>query len=168
MDKTYFLKCSYMEIYNDLIYDLLQSPDKMHETLSLSEDPKKDFFVKGLTEESVSSIEDILDKLRIGEANRHYARTTMNHSSSRSHAIFRLMVQTVSNGFIRNYRREMQQKHIANINNKELKSMINEDQNTSDIYEGTLITESLLNFVDLAGSEKVSNHHNLTDGHSQS
>jgi hypothetical protein len=28
----------------------------------------------------------------------------------------------------------------------------------SDKHEGTLITEALLNFVDLAGSEKVSNH----------
>ena len=92
MDKTYFLRCSYMEIYNDLVYDLLNSPDKMNENLSVNENPDKDFYIRGLTEESVSSIREILDKLRKGEANRHYARTTMNHSSSRSHTIFRLMV----------------------------------------------------------------------------
>jgi len=159
MDKTYFLKCSYVEIYNDQIFDLLQTAERLGETLTVNEDPNKDFYIKGVTEESVSSIEEILDKLRKGEANRHYARTTMNHTSSRSHTIFRLTVQSVTNNFIREYRREMS-KCSTNINNLELK---NQKFNDQEETEGTIVTESLLNFVDLAGSEKVSNHQMLLD-----
>ena len=162
MDKTYFLKCSYVEIYNDQIFDLLQTAERLGETLSVNEDSNKDFYIKGVTEESVSSIEEILEKLRKGEANRHYARTTMNHTSSRSHTIFRLTVQSVTNNFIREYRRE-KSKSSTNINNYELKSQFEETFDDSLQKEGTIVTESLLNFVDLAGSEKVSNHQMLLD-----
>lgn len=46
--------------------------------------------MRGVIEEPVSSIEEILYFLRRGELNRHYAETKLNHSSSRSHTIFRL------------------------------------------------------------------------------
>ena len=152
------MRCSYVEIYNDQIYDLLKSPEKLGDTLQVSEDAKKDFYIKGVTEESVSSIDDILDKLKKGELNRHYAQTMMNHTSSRSHTIFRLMVQTVTNTFIRDYRREKSES-ISNINNFDLKSQAEISHNESlEGAQGTVVTESLLNFVDLAGSEKVSNH----------
>ncbi len=52
---------------------------------------QKEFQIKGAEEVIVSSIEDIMDLLREGESNRHYASTTMNHVSSRSHTIFRLV-----------------------------------------------------------------------------
>ena len=84
---------------------MLKPREKLFETLSVSEDPKKDFYIKGITEDSVSSIEEILEKLRKGECNRHYTQTYMNHQSSRSHTIFRLLVQTVTNNFIRSYRK---------------------------------------------------------------
>ena len=38
---------------------------------------------------------DVVDKLRKGEDNRQYAKTHMNHKSSRSHTIFRLKVKSV-------------------------------------------------------------------------
>ena len=161
MDKTFFLKCSYIEIYNDQIYDLLKSAERLSETLTVNEDSQKDFYIKGVVEESVSSIEEILDKLRKGEANRHYARTTMNHASSRSHTIFRLTVQSVTNNFIREYRREKDK--CTNINNSELRSQFEETYENHTKTEGTIVTESMLNFVDLAGSEKVSNHQMLLE-----
>lgn len=149
-----------------MIFDLLKPPDKLGETLTVNEDQKKDFYIKGITEESVSSISEILEKLKKGEVNRHYARTSMNHSSSRSHTIFRLTVQTVTNTYIREYRRETREKG-SNINNDELKNRMSSAEKERDDPEGpgegTTVTESLLNFVDLAGSEKVSNHHNLSE-----
>lgn len=36
-----------------------------------------------------------MEKLRVGEHNRHYAITAMNHHSSRSHTIFRVRVQSI-------------------------------------------------------------------------
>ena len=78
-------------------------------------------------EEIVTSIEDIIDIIRKGEANRHYASTIMNHVSSRSHTIFRLYVRCIPN-----------------------------------LIETTsVITESILNFVDLAGSEKINIHDSI-------
>lgn len=163
MDKTYFLRCSYIEIYNDMVFDLLKPADKLGETLTVNEDQKKDFYIKGVTEESVSSISEILEKLKKGESNRHYARTNMNHSSSRSHTIFRLLVQTVTNTFIREYRRQKREKS-PNINNDELKHKFSSAEKileSKEATEGTMVTESLLNFVDLAGSEKISSHHHV-------
>jgi len=151
-----------VEIYNDQVYDLLKDTSRLGEVLSVNEGAQKEFYIKGVTEEPVSSIDDILEKLRRGEAHRHYASTIMNHVSSRSHTIFRLMVQTVSSSFIKDYRGQQQQQddpcNTSNINNQELRMHI-EAHLQAKTGQKTVITESLLNFVDLAGSEKVSNHH---------
>lgn len=93
----------------------------------MGEDSNKEFKIKGLKEYVATSIEECFELLKQGEINRHYAATAMNHTSSRSHTIFRVKVQIV---------KEMQ-------------------DSSADI---STITESVLNFVDLAGSEKVSNH----------
>lgn len=37
-----------------------------------------------------------MEKLKRGEINRQYAKTMMNHMSSRSHTIFRLKVKSIS------------------------------------------------------------------------
>lgn len=44
----------------------------------------------------VENLEDCLSILRLGEFNRHYAETRMNHHSSRSHTLFRLHVESLS------------------------------------------------------------------------
>lgn len=162
MERTFLLKCSYIEIYNDQIYDLLKAPEMLGDILTVNEDNNKEFYIKGVAEESVSSLEEILHKLRKGEANRHYARTAMNHHSSRSHTIFRLTVQSMTNNFIREYRHE-KSRSSTNINNSELRSHFEATFDRKLRKEGTIVTESLLNFVDLAGSEKVSNHLNMLD-----
>lgn len=72
--------------------------------------------------------DDCVKLLKMGEYNRHYAETRMNHQSSRSHTLFRLHVESVAT------------------------TATGEEAGTN------VIRESVLNFVDLAGSEKVSNH----------
>ena len=75
-DRTFFVKCSYIEIYNDNVYDLLQKTENLNETLQVCEDANKEsFFIRGVREESVDSFEEIIEKLKRGEINRHYART---------------------------------------------------------------------------------------------
>ncbi|CAK58893.1 unnamed protein product (macronuclear) [Paramecium tetraurelia] len=149
LNKTYVLRCSYFEIYNEQIFDLLKPSSKLQETLQVNEDQKKEFYVKGLIEQSVSSINEIFEVLKRGEINRHYAQTAMNHNSSRSHAIFRLQVQSITNNFIRQYRREQSQHKFPTLEQLEAEN---------NQLKGAMVTESVLNFVDLAGSEKVSNH----------
>ena len=46
----------------------------------------------------VESLDECLELLRLGELNRHYAQTKMNHQSSRSHILFRLHVESVTIG----------------------------------------------------------------------
>lgn len=103
------IRCCYFEIYNDSIYDLLiENPKEMasSEPLQLNEDirvsstiiktlQKKEFIVRGLKEYVVESYEECVKLLRLGEYNRHYAETRMNHQSSRSHTLFRLHVESV-------------------------------------------------------------------------
>jgi hypothetical protein len=73
----------------------------MNETLQLVEDSKtKDFFIRGVTEESVNTIQDVLDLLSKGELNRHYAETKLNHQSSRSHTVFRVSISSVPREFL--------------------------------------------------------------------
>jgi hypothetical protein len=72
-DKTYFLRCSYVEIYNEQVYDLLRDEASINEQLCLNEDKNKDFYIRGVIEEPVTTIEEILYFLRRGELNRHYA-----------------------------------------------------------------------------------------------
>lgn len=68
------IRCSYFEIYNDQLYDLLDQSDmRLQEQLIVVEDKKKGFVVKGLIEVFVSTFEQCLDLLRLGEQNRSYA-----------------------------------------------------------------------------------------------
>lgn len=118
-----------MEIYNEHVYDLLKSTQELKfEGLSVTEGADKEFTVRNLSEQVVTSIEDVLLKLEKGEDNRHYASTALNHNSSRSHTIFRLTIRSI-----------------------ELQSQ----EDSQELVEN-VTTESVLNFVDLAGSEKIS------------
>ena len=67
------VRCSYIEIYNEQIYDLLKPPSKLAEVLTVAEDSNKEFYVRGVIEESVLNINEILEVLSRGEKNRHYA-----------------------------------------------------------------------------------------------
>ena len=56
----------------------------------MHEDNNKTFVIKDATEVSVSKIEEVLRLISLGERNRRYAETHLNHCSSRSHTLFRL------------------------------------------------------------------------------
>ena len=87
----FLVRCSYLEIYNEDVRDLLSAdPDKK---LDLKEDPGKGVFVKDLTEivvEDENMINAVMDK---GLEHRSVAATAMNAASSRSHAIFTIKVE---------------------------------------------------------------------------
>lgn len=86
----------------------------------------------------------------------------MNHTSSRSHTVFRLKIQSLSSNLIKRYRAEKREIK-ANINNNSLLNALSSDTFNFSYFknneeEGTIVKEAYLNFVDLAGSEKVSHH----------
>lgn len=91
----YTVKVSYMEIYLEKIRDLLQSPPpgqgqtpSTAKSLPIHEDRTRGVYVKGLTEEYVSSRAEIEQLMERGSRARVVGKTRMNSESSRSHAIF--------------------------------------------------------------------------------
>lgn len=89
-NKRFLLKASYLEIYNECIFDLLC--DKRSK-LELKEDAKKGVFVKELKVEQVCTLEDMRKLMERGNAARTVGATAMNQDSSRSHSIFTLYVE---------------------------------------------------------------------------
>lgn len=131
-----------MEIYNELIFDLLADRNKFKiDTLNICEDQIKGFYVKNLSQYEVSTMEEIMAFIEKGESNRHYAATAMNHHSSRSHTIFRLHVSITTTISTQDVVQRLQ----------EAGELLDcDDESCNEI-----ITDSVLSFIDLAGSERV-------------
>lgn len=88
-DIEYTVRVSYMEIYMERIKDLLNT---RNDNLPIHEDKARGVYVKGLTEEYVSSAEEVYEVMRQGGSSRAVASTNMNQESSRSHSIFAIVV----------------------------------------------------------------------------
>ncbi|KAF5744939.1 phragmoplast orienting kinesin 2 isoform X2 [Tripterygium wilfordii] len=84
-------KCSFLEIYNEQILDLL---DPSSNNLQIREDIKRGVYVENLKEIEVTSARDVLQQLIQGAANRKVAATNMNHASSRSHSVFTCIIES--------------------------------------------------------------------------
>uniref|UniRef100_UPI00398EFAED kinesin-like protein KIF9 n=1 Tax=Pristiophorus japonicus TaxID=55135 RepID=UPI00398EFAED len=87
---------SYLEIYNETLFDLLSSlPDSPTSDahMTIVED-SHGVHIRGLSTHLVSTEEDALNYLFEGETNRIIASHTMNKNSSRSHCIFTVYVET--------------------------------------------------------------------------
>jgi kinesin family protein 5 len=83
------VQASFLEIYCEEIRDLLNPSNtrlKLHET------PSKGVWVEGLSEVFVSSAEEALGVIEIGDKCRSVASTKMNETSSRSHSVFMLNI----------------------------------------------------------------------------
>uniref|UniRef100_A0A8I6AVR3 Centromere protein E n=2 Tax=Rattus norvegicus TaxID=10116 RepID=A0A8I6AVR3_RAT len=92
-EREFLLRVSYMEIYNETITDLLCNTQKV-KPLIIREDINRNVYVADLTEEVVYTAEMALKWLATGEKNRHYGITKMNQRSSRSHTIFRMILES--------------------------------------------------------------------------
>ncbi|KAJ8567393.1 hypothetical protein K7X08_019601 [Anisodus acutangulus] len=81
--------CSYLEVYNEVIYDLLE---KSSGHLELREDPEQGIMVAGLRCIKVNSADRILELLNLGNSRRKTENTEVNETSSRSHAVLEITV----------------------------------------------------------------------------
>jgi hypothetical protein len=81
----YLVKCTFLEIYNEKIFDLLDSSGGSKAGLSLRESLDRGVYVDNLTEEVVASVEQAEGIMRTGARNRRVGATAMNRESSRSH-----------------------------------------------------------------------------------
>ncbi|KAL1522824.1 hypothetical protein AB1Y20_017793 [Prymnesium parvum] len=89
------VSCSYLEIYKEVVRDLLQ-PTTKPGGLAIREDTRnraRGIYVEDLTEVYVMGEADVLECLSCGNANRVVGTTLMNSQSSRSHALLTIKVQ---------------------------------------------------------------------------
>uniref|UniRef100_A0A1B6D3T9 Kinesin-like protein n=1 Tax=Clastoptera arizonana TaxID=38151 RepID=A0A1B6D3T9_9HEMI len=83
----YEIKTSFVELYNEQLYDLLANKPKEQCIVDIRED-SRGIVIPGLTEIAVSSAQSTLQCLDMGSCGRAVGSTAMNSKSSRSHAIF--------------------------------------------------------------------------------
>ncbi|KAJ4965160.1 hypothetical protein NE237_017009 [Protea cynaroides] len=123
-NREFLVRVSYMEIYNEEIIDLL-APE--NQKLQIHESLERGIFVSGLREEIVNGAEQLLKLIELGQANQHFGETNMNARSSRSHTIFRMVIESKSKDTI----------------------------SSGEYSSSDAIRVSALNLVDLAGSERI-------------
>lgn len=94
---SYNVRVSYFEVYNEHVRDLLMpvNPAQPPYYLKIRESPTEGPYVKDLTEVPVRNIGEILRYMRVGDASRTTASTKMNDTSSRSHAVFTIMLKQI-------------------------------------------------------------------------
>ncbi|XP_075605135.1 kinesin-like protein KIF6 isoform X1 [Balearica regulorum gibbericeps] len=101
--KVYTTHISYLEIYNECGYDLL---DPKHEAARLEdlpkviimEDPDQNIHLKNLSLQQATNEEEALNLLFLGDTNRMIAETPMNQASTRSHCIFTIHISSKEPG----------------------------------------------------------------------
>lgn len=93
-NKRFLIRVSFLEIYNEQIFDLLSNSK---EKLEIKESSNKGVFVKDLSIIPASSLEEMMRLMEMGSRNRSVGETAMNKESSRSHSIFTIHVETSEN-----------------------------------------------------------------------
>uniref|UniRef100_A0A2C9KB79 Kinesin-like protein n=1 Tax=Biomphalaria glabrata TaxID=6526 RepID=A0A2C9KB79_BIOGL len=127
LEYSFNVRVSYLEIYNESMFDLLGTLPEASLNSNKEPDPmvvienQDGVFVKGLSCHLAQNEEEALDLLFEGETSRSIAAHQLNKQSSRSHCIFTIYLESRS-------RTESNAKY----------------------------TVSKINFVDLAGSERLS------------
>ncbi|XP_041854179.1 kinesin-like protein KIF23 isoform X2 [Melanotaenia boesemani] len=93
-DSSYSIFVSYIEIYNNYIYDLLEESQedaikpKPPQSKTLREDQNHNMYVAGCMEVEVKSAEEAFQVFWRGQKKRKVANTRLNRESSRSHSVF--------------------------------------------------------------------------------
>ena len=82
--------CSYIEIYNENIHDLLTDSN----FLKLIDDKKYGVIVAGAKKVIIDNFETGIEIKNFGEENRKYRETLFNEYSSRSHCIFQIFIES--------------------------------------------------------------------------
>ena len=93
------IQVSYLEIYNEIMFDLLPEDGKFlgeRANIEFQEDNKGNVIVKGLTKHKVTNEEECFNLLFEGESNRTISEHKLNQGSSRSHCLFMIQLEMKS------------------------------------------------------------------------
>eukprot|EP00927_Polykrikos_kofoidii_P024644 TRINITY_DN22371_c0_g1_i1.p1 TRINITY_DN22371_c0_g1~~TRINITY_DN22371_c0_g1_i1.p1 ORF type:complete len:1381 (+),score=219.86 TRINITY_DN22371_c0_g1_i1:125-4267(+) len=131
----FLVRASYLQIYNEVISDLLK-PDRTH--LMIREDRRRGVFVDGLSEWLCKSPSEVQTLMERGSAGRATAHTASNDASSRSHAVFIVIVE--------------QSETFNDGGHENVGADGNDQAGASSLRQRVRVGR--LNLVDLAGSER--------------
>ncbi|XP_017494036.1 PREDICTED: kinesin-like protein KIF23 [Rhagoletis zephyria] len=129
-DNMFAVFVTYIEIYNNSVYDLLEedAPQKTLQSKIIRADANHNMFVHGVTEIEIKSVEEAIEAFQFGQKRKRMGHTVLNAESSRSHSVFNIrLVQAPT---------DCKGEHVV------------QDKRT--------IVVSQLSLVDLAGSERSS------------
>ncbi|KAJ1440926.1 P-loop containing nucleoside triphosphate hydrolase [Sesbania bispinosa] len=96
-ERAFVLKFSAIEIYNEIVRDLLSTDNT---PLRLRDDPERGPILEKLTEETLRDWGHLQELLSFCEAQRQVGETYLNEKSSRSHQIIRLTIESSAREFI--------------------------------------------------------------------
>ncbi len=88
-DRTFQVRVSYLELYNEAINDLLSTSEDLDIRESLH-----GIYVKGLSEFDATCPEQALTRLCAGDTVKKVGETKLNEQSSRSHTVFRVCLES--------------------------------------------------------------------------
>jgi len=131
-NSTSMVFITYVELYNNVFYDLLASPDQPQQKIevreSISSDSGRGVFLSSVHRQSVTTPSEVKKLVQEGSDRRATRGTDVNERSSRSHAILTIEIESL----------EEEDQYLNNNNNVANK-----------------IKMGKIHLVDLAGSERV-------------
>lgn len=133
-DNMYAVFVTYVEVYNNSVYDLLEEGpiQKTLQSKIIRGDEKHNMYVHGVTEIEVKNVSDAIDAYHTGQKRKRTAHTVLNSESSRSHSVFTIrLVQAPT-----------------------------DSRGEQLIQDRRQVTISQLSLVDLAGSERTNRTNN--------
>lgn len=87
------ITASFLEIYNENIYDLLDpNKDQIDHSIKMVDSKGIDVYVSNLKEESVNNSDELRKLLNVSQKNRQTAATLCNERSSRSHSVTKIKI----------------------------------------------------------------------------
>uniref|UniRef100_A0A1B6D3A1 Kinesin-like protein n=2 Tax=Clastoptera arizonana TaxID=38151 RepID=A0A1B6D3A1_9HEMI len=139
-DNMFAVFVTYVEIYNNCVYDLLEDVPvddggrvRNLQSKIIREDGSRNMYVHGVSEVEVKSTEEAFEEFYKGQRRKRMAHNTLNTESSRSHSIFSIrLVQAPL---------DMYGEHI--------------------LKDRKVVSVSQLSLVDLAGSERTNRTNNV-------
>uniref|UniRef100_A0A1B0G0T7 Kinesin-like protein n=1 Tax=Glossina morsitans morsitans TaxID=37546 RepID=A0A1B0G0T7_GLOMM len=99
-DNMYAVFITYVEVYNNNVYDLLEEGNiqKTLQSRIIREDANHNMFVHGVREIEIKSAEEAIEIFQTGQKRKRMGHTLLNAESSRSHSVFNIrLVQAPAN-----------------------------------------------------------------------
>ena len=156
-NKNFLVRCRYVEIYNENVFDLLNNRKK----LGLKLENGDSFVADGNKEIFVKTFDDLKNVLKVGARAKTMGVSNINEHSSRSHTIFSIVLESQDDS-------DISSSSSSSMDNGKLaddeEKIENGDNNTKKKPSSSTTTNnnnkifrvSTLNLVDLAGSESFS------------